>query len=168
MTDSFRVRPAVPADAESVTRIYNRFVETCTATWQTVPDTVEKRRSWLVNRRSRHPVYVAENDAGDIVAFAALSPYSDRGAFDDSAEVTLYIVEAAQGRGLGGMLMRTLIDDAKRTGLRVLVSRISGDRNASIALHRKYGFLDGGRIPGMGFKFGRRLDLVHLYLPLIP
>jgi len=163
MSDTYRIRPAVAGDAEAVARLYNHFVATCTATWQTEPDSADRRRMWLTGRKPQHPVFAAEDADGVLVAFAALSPYSERGAFAGTAEVTLYIADAAQGRGLGGELMRLLIAKAEEAGLHLLVSRISGDRVASIGLHRKYGFIESGRIPEMGRKFGRRLDLVYMH-----
>jgi L-amino acid N-acyltransferase YncA len=163
MTDSISIRHATPGDAEAIAAIYNVFVDTCTCTWQTVPDTVDYRRGWLIGRRREHPVFVAEAESGHVVAFASLSPYSNRGAFDHSAEVSIYIAEAAQGHGLGKRLMATLLESAKTSGLHLLVSRISGDQPASLALHTKCGFTESGRIPEMGFKFGRRHDLVHMH-----
>lgn len=163
MPDSFSIRRATPADAEAIAAIYNVFVATCTCTWQTVPDTVDYRRGWLIGRKAEHPVFVATNETGGVVAFAALSPYSNRGAFDQTAEISIYIADAAQGRGLGKRLMATLLDSAKASGLHLLVSRISGDQSASLALHAKCGFTESGRIPEMGFKFEKRHDLVYMH-----
>ncbi len=159
---SMRIRFATLADAEAIVAIYNVFVETCTCTWQTLPDTVSYRRDWLTGRKPEHPVFVAEDEAGRVVAFASLSPYSSRGGFDETAEVSIYISDTAQGRGLGKRLMQTLLDSAKASGLHLLVSRISGDQPASLAMHAKCGYTETGRIPGMGVKFGRRHDLVYM------
>lgn len=162
MTD-FTIRRATPDDAEGVALLYNVFVATCTSTWQTVSDTVEYRREVLTGRKPEHPVFVATDEAGRIVAFASLSPYSTRGAFDQTAEISIYIADAAQGRGLGRRLMQTLLDSAKASGLHLVVSRISGDQAASLALHAKCGFTESGRIPEMGLKFGKRHDLVYMH-----
>ena len=163
MPDDFSIRQATADDAGAIAAIYNVFVETCTCTWQTEPDTPEYRRGWLANRKPEHPVFVAEDAAGKVVAFASLSPYSPRGAFRETAEISVYIGEAAQGRGLGRRLMQTLLDSAKASGLHLLVSRISDDRAASLALHAKCGFTESGRIPEMGLKFGRRHALVYMH-----
>lgn len=162
MPDAPRLRPATPDDAQAITDIYNVFVAGCTSTWQTEPEAVEKRRAWLSGRRPEHPVFVAELD-GRVVGFGSLSPYSDRGGFRETAEISLYLAESAQGRGLGTRLMNALLDSARDTGvLHLVLARISGDRTASLALHAKAGFTDCGRIPEAGLKFGRRLDLVHM------
>lgn len=162
MTDT--IRPAEPADAEALTAIYNVFVTGDTCTWQTVPETAETRRAWIMHRdRRKHPALVATDESGRVLGFAALSPYSDRGGFTDLAEVAIYLDASAHGRGLGSRLLRELIDRARVAGLHLLLSRVSGDQTASLALHRKLGFVESGRIPEAGVKFGRRLDLVHLH-----
>ena len=157
------IRTATPDDAAAIAAIYNVFVAGCTCTWQTEPDSVEFRRGWLTGRKAAHPVFVAEDDAGAVVAFASLSPYSPRGAFDLTAEVSIYIADAAQGKGLGKRLLATLLDAAKTAGLHLLVARISGDQPASLALHAKHGFSESGRIPEMGYKFGKFRDLVYMH-----
>ena len=160
------IRPATPDDAGAIVAIYNVFVGTCTCTWQTSPDTEESRRQRLTGRKPEHPVFVAEDESGRIVAFASLSPYSDRGGFAETAEAGLYIEASSQGRGLGRRLMETLIAAAKKSGLHLIVSRISDDQPASLALHTKCGFSEYGRIPEMGVKFGRRHGLVYMGLRL--
>lgn len=164
--DSPIIRPARPEDAEAIDAIYNGFVAECTCTWQTEPDPVETRRARLTHHRAEHPVFVVENTDGGIVAFASLSPYSPRGGFAKTAEVGIYIDDAAQGQGLGSKLMSTLLEAAEKHGLRTLLARISEDQSASIGLHRKFGFVESGRIPDCGEKFGRRLALVYMSRPV--
>ncbi len=162
MTEPLRIRPATLDDADAITELYNGFVTGCTCTWQTEPDLPERRRAWLSGRKPEHPVLVAELD-GRVAGFGSLSPYSDRGGFRETAEVSLYLADAAQGRGLGTRLLRDLLESARASGvLHMIVARISGDRPASLALHAKCGFVECGRLPEAGLKFGRRLDLVYM------
>lgn len=37
---------------------------------------------------------------------------------------------------------------------------IGADNEASLRLHRRYGFSEAGRLPEVGHKFGRWLDIV--------
>ncbi len=41
-----------------------------------------------------------------------------------------------------------------------IVGGIAADNTASIALHLRFGFVENGRMPQVGLKFGRWLDLV--------
>lgn len=157
------IRRATPDDASGIVAVYNPYVTGCTCVWQTEPDTESSRRAWLSGRRERHPVYVATDDTGRILGFAALSEYSPRGGFAELAEISIYLAAETHGHGLGSRLIGLLLDSAKTSGLHGLVARISGDQPASLALHRKAGFAEVGRVPEAGYKFGKRLDLVYMH-----
>ena len=58
------VRLAVPADAAAICTIYNQGIEDRIATLETELRTADERRRWLLSRSPRHPVIVAEADAG--------------------------------------------------------------------------------------------------------
>jgi phosphinothricin acetyltransferase len=47
-----------------------------------------------------------------------------------------------------------------------MVAGIAGDNDVSIRLHAKLGFVETARMPEVGFKFGRWLDLVFMQLRL--
>ncbi|MGQ5710168.1 N-acetyltransferase family protein [Desulforudis sp. 1031] len=72
----FRVRRAVPRDAEAISVIYNQGIEDRIATLETEPKTAEEVGAWLA-RESRYAVLVAET-AGEVVGWAALNPYAHR------------------------------------------------------------------------------------------
>ena len=75
-------------------------------------------------------------------------------------EHSIYVDPAFQRRGIATALMLRLIDAAGRLGKHVMVGAITADNQASIALHARHGFRETGRLPEIGFKFGRMLDLV--------
>ncbi len=62
--------------------------------------------------------------------------------------------------------MNALVDRARREGKHVMVAGIDGDNTGSIRFHERLGFFEVGRMPGIGEKFGRRLDLVLMQLLL--
>lgn len=47
-----------------------------------------------------------------------------------------------------------------------MVAAIESENAASIALHKKLGFIESGRMTEVGTKFGRWLDLTFLQLRL--
>jgi len=60
-----------------------------------------------------------------------------------------------------------LIDDCTALGYRRMVAVVGDSANlSSIRLHEKLGFSQAGRIPSVGFKFGRWIDIVILQRPL--
>jgi len=84
--------------------------------------------------------------SGDgILGWAALSPVSRREVYAGVAEVSVYVAASARGFGVGGALMRALIEASERQGVWTLQSSIFPENLASVALHLKHGFREVGR-----------------------
>lgn len=62
--------------------------------------------------------------------------------------------------------MSALIDEARASGKHTMVAAVDGGNEASIRLHERLGFVEVGRMPELGAKFGRWQDLVLLQLRL--
>ncbi len=61
--------------------------------------------AWLTGRdRARHPVLVADDD-GVVAGWAALSPWSTRGAYARTAEASVYVDEGHRREGIGRLLL---------------------------------------------------------------
>ena len=80
-TFAYRVRPATPADAEAICRIYNQGIEDRVATLETELRTPDERRQWLTNRSPRYPVIVAEAEP----ASTSVRPPSEQASLTDPA-----------------------------------------------------------------------------------
>ena len=164
-TANLSMRPAVDDDAAAVAEIYNEAIRTTTATFDTVPKSTEDRAAWLAAHDERHPVFVAECD-GQVVAWAALTRWSDRPAYDQTAETSTYVAERYRGRGIGRTLKVRLIDEARRLGFHTLIAGAAEGSDASIRLNESLGFERVGTLREVGFKFGRRLDVHYMQLML--
>jgi L-amino acid N-acyltransferase YncA len=106
------------------------------------------------------PYLVAERE-GAVVGYAYASPYRLRPAYRYTAENSVYLHPARVGLGIGGQLMSTLLSECEARGLRQIVAIIGDSANiASIALHRRLGFVMVGTIRSAGYKFGRWVDTV--------
>ncbi len=77
-------------------------------------------------------------------------------------EHSVYVAEAAQRRGIASALLAALEAEARRTEMHVMLGGVAADNEASLALHRKHGFVETARMPEVGRKFGRWLDLVFM------
>ena len=159
------IRRAGLEDAAAIAAIYNQAVLETTATFDTEPKSVDDRRAWLSDRDERHPVLVALVD-GAVVGFASLSRWSDRPAYDDTAETGLYVHSGFRGHGIGRALKGALIDEARRLGFHCLLARVTADSAASLHLNREAGFETVGTLREVGRKFGRLLD-VHILQKLL-
>lgn len=84
-----------------------------------------------------------------------------------TAEHTILLAQSHWGRGLGRRLLESLMEQAVRAGKRVMVGGVDSSNVASIAFHTRLGFTEVGGMPGVGDKWGQRLDLVLLQRDLV-
>jgi L-amino acid N-acyltransferase len=160
MSESLVIRKAILDDAAAIAGIYNDAILNSTATFDTEPKSVEDRRDWLGSHDDRHPVLVAVA-SGRVAGFASLSRWSERSAYDDTAETSFYVHPEFRGRGIGRQLKAAIIDEARRLKFHTLIARIAEGSDASLHLNRSAGFAHVGTLRQVGRKFGRWLD-VHL------
>ncbi|UCH50868.1 MAG: N-acetyltransferase [Chloroflexota bacterium] len=154
------VRQAALDDLGQITEIYNDAIKKTTATFDTEPKTLEEQEEWFTNHDAKHPVMTAEQD-GIIVGWASLSEWSDRCAYSDTAEISLYVKEKHRGKGIGKELMKAIIQEGQKIGLHTVIARIADGNDISIELCKSFGFQHIGTIREVGKKFGKLLD-VHL------
>jgi L-amino acid N-acyltransferase YncA len=160
------LRDAREADVPALAEIYNEAVRNTVATFDTEPRSIDAQREWLRHHDSAHPVLVAERE-GEVVGWASLTPWSDRRAYDGTAEVSFYVRAEVQGRGIGRALLSTLVARADALKLHALLARIADGNAVSIHLHESVGFRPAGVMKEVGYKFGRWID-VHLLERMAP
>lgn len=165
MTTNRSLRLATANDLVAINAIYNHYVVTSTATYQTAPSTDSERATWFVAHGERHPVIVAEI-AGQVVGWGSLSPFHARAAFARTVENSLYIHPDFQRRGIGRTLLTELIARGRTAGHHAIIAAISANQEPSLALHHSFGFVDAGHLREVGFKFGQWLGLRYLQLTL--
>jgi phosphinothricin acetyltransferase len=150
------------ADLPAVTAIYNHAVVHTTAIWNDAVVDLENRRAWYEARRERgYPVLVAEID-GTVAGYGSFGDFRAFEGYRFSVEHSVYVAEAMRRRGIASQLLTTLIDEARRLGKHVMIAGVAADNDVSIRLHLRHGFVETARMPEVGIKFGRWLDLVFL------
>ena len=160
--ESPSLRPASLEDLAAINAIYNHYVLTSTATYQTSPETEEERRSWFTARNpARHPVMVVDINR-EIAAWGSLSPFGKREAFSGTVENSIYVHPDHHRRGFGKMLLLHQLAHASQAGHHTVIAAISAEQTASLTLHLAHGFKESGRLREAGWKFGQWLDLVYL------
>ena len=152
-----KARDAAVADSSAIARIYNEGIDDRVATFETRHRTANDVVQWL---DGRHPVVVIEDDAGDVIAFAATSIYRPRDCYAGIAEFSVYASRAARGRGAGRMAMDALFTAARDAGFWKLVSRVFVENTASRALLRATGFREVGIYEKHGLLDGVWRDVV--------
>jgi len=159
------VRDATAADLPAIRELFNALIPTTTVAWRDHEATVQEIATWFEGQHAEgYPVLVAEVD-GALVGYTCWSSF--RGAqrfpgYRHTAELTVHVDERHQGEGVGRELLHALIDEAARLDVHVLVAAVDAANEGSIAFHRALGFVEVARMPEVGRKFDRWLDLVLL------
>jgi len=159
------VRRATHADAPAINDIYNHYVRTSTATFDTVEMSLADRAEWLTHHGDEHPVLVVEQ-GGAVVAWGSLSRWATRAAWRHTVEVSTYVSASALGQGLGPILLRELVEEARRQGHHAVIAQISSDNLPSLKMGERAGFERVGTLREVGRKFGSWIDLAMLQLVL--
>lgn len=129
-----------PQDWDFVRAIYLEGITTGQATFETEAPDWER---WTAGHLPQCRL-VARNSDG-VLGWAALSPVSRREVYAGVAEVSVYVAASARGLGVGGALMRALIEASELHGVWTLQSSIFPENHASVALHLKHGFREVGK-----------------------
>ncbi|MBT3203176.1 MAG: N-acetyltransferase [Gammaproteobacteria bacterium] len=139
------IRNLIESDYPAVQAIYQQGIDMGDATFQSkTPDW----KSWNKTKLAACRLVAIDNSA--VIGWAALSPVSGLCVFNGIAEVSLYISNKAQGKGVGHNLLSALISSSEEQGLWTLQSGIFPENKASLALHKKNGFREVGVREKMG------------------
>ena len=167
---AFSIRPVEDGDIPDVREIYNHYVTNSVVTFDEDTWSIAQWREKFEHlQRLGLPFLVAESPTGQILGYALVQPMSSKSAYRYSVENSIYLGQAATGKGLGKALLVALIDACQEAGIRQMVAVISDKgAEASIALHEKLGFVEVGRMGRVGFKFGRWLGTIYLQKSIKP
>ena len=166
MPTEILVRDACEEDLPTILEILNQAIRETTAVWSYTPATIDSRRQWLQDRLERnYPVLVAESDH-KVVGFASFGDFRPWEGYRHTVEHSVYVTPERQRQGIGRLLLSGLIDRARAAGKHSMIAGIDAANAASIHLHSQLGFVEVGRLPEVGWKFERWLDLVLLQLVL--
>ena len=158
-----KIRTALHSDVRSITDVFNYYIANTNARFEERPFTLENRLNWFeqFSPNTKHQLLVAEHQ-GNIVGFACSQPYRPSEAFADTVEVTIYLSSDVKGKGTGSALYQALMEELKLQGVHRALSGIALPNEASIALHKKFGFREVGVFDSYAKKNGSYISSVWL------
>lgn len=161
------IRDARESDLPGILAIYNHVIENTTAVYSYKPHTLAMRREWFTARKKDGlPVFVAVTEEGKIAGFSSYGPFRAWPAYKYTVENSIYVSEQHRGKGIAKKLMEPLIAAAKAANMHAIIAGIDASNDASVQLHRSFGFEEVAHFRQVGYKFGRWLDLKFLELLL--
>jgi L-amino acid N-acyltransferase YncA len=159
------VRAAAAKDAVAIASLLNAFLTTTTTEWTETPHSAESVLVWL----NEHEVVLVAEEQDGVMGVAAFGWFRDvvkRPGYRFTVENTIHVREDRWGTGVGRKLMHALIDTARKSGKHSMIAAIDDANEASIRFHKRLGFIEVGRMPEIGAKFGRWRNLVLLQMHL--
>jgi phosphinothricin acetyltransferase len=160
------IRPAAQEDLPRIVEILNYTIENSHATFATQPTTVVERRAWFEHFAATgpHRLLVAQQ-GNDVLGYACSQPYRDHEAFRETAEASIALDVSCRGRGVGTTLYRALFDILVDEPVHVILAGIALPNDASIALHRKFGFTEVGTFRDYALKNGQYISSTWMQRP---
>ena len=163
MVTGLTIVSATPTDAAEIAQIYAHHVLHGVATFEVEPPQPEE----MARRIARvliggYPWLVAREASGRIAGYAYAGPFHSRAAYRFTCEDSIYLRADMSGQGIGAALLGALIAAAEAAGLRQMIAQIVAGDGGSVPLHRRFGFVETGRMTAVGRKHGRWLDVITM------
>lgn len=151
-----KIRKARPNDAPSIADLANAVIRDTAITFTAE----EKTTKGLVAAIRDSDAYFVACDGNTILGYACYFQFRGGPGYRHTMEHSIVLSESARGRGVGRALMSALETDARNKGVHSLFAGVSGENPAGVAFHASIGFREIARLPEVGYKFGRWMDLV--------
>ena len=140
-------------DLAAIVAINNHVAATSIANFATDPVTVDEQRPWFDRHAASGPYRLLVARSGpDVLGYAASGPYRMHEAFRHTVEVSISLHRSARGQGIGTALYSALFDHLVGEPVHVALAGIAVPNDASVALHRKFGFTDVGTFTDYAIK----------------
>lgn len=161
------IRHVEQDDLPALLDIYNHYVVHTPITFDLEPRTLRQRQAWLDGfaDNGRHQCFVAVKD-GAAVGWASSGRLKEKAAYAPSVETSIYLAPGQTGQGLGGRLYEALFAALAHADVHRLFAGVTLPNDASVALHRRFGFTHLGTYPEVGRKFARYWDVAWYWRAL--
>jgi phosphinothricin acetyltransferase len=161
--DPVEIRPGTEDDLAAIVAILNYTIVNSDATFTSEPVTVAERRDWFERFSPTGPYRLLVARRGDrVLGYAASQPYWDHERFGETVEVSIALDADCRGHGVGTALYRALFGCLASEPVHVALAGIVLPNDASVALHRTFGFTEVGTFHEYGIKNGRYLSSVWM------
>ena len=151
------IRTAAAGDAAPIAALWNPWIETTAITFSTA---LKSSEGLAADIAARGDAFLVAETGGALLGFATFFPFRGGTGYAHTKEHTVILSPEARGRGVGRALMAGLEDVARSQQVHSLFAGVSAENPAGVAFHAAIGFTEAARLPQVGHKFGRWMDLV--------
>ncbi|MBO1101226.1 GNAT family N-acetyltransferase [Enterococcus hirae] len=134
-------------DLPRIVAIYNQSILTKQSTADVAPITMEDKVAWFeAHDPKKRPLWIMQ-EAGEIIGWISLSDFYGRPAYDQTVEISIYIDETYQHRGIGQYAMDFVEKQLSGLGIETVLAFIFDSNQASQRLFEKNGYCLWGLLP---------------------
>jgi phosphinothricin acetyltransferase len=146
-------------DLPGIVDILNNVAASSIATFDTRQTSVAERHAWFKQFSPTGPyrLLVARRH-GRTIGYACSQPYRNHEAFRDTVELSVSLDAGCRSRGVGTSLYRALFESIADEPIHSVVVGIAMPNDASVALHRKFGFTEVGTFREYATKNGQYIS----------
>lgn len=153
-----KIRPYAAGDETAISDIYNHYISHTTVTFEEQPLSPTQMRERIESYLSSYPWFVCIVD-GVVVGYSYASQFHPRAAYRHTAELTVYLRQGFERRGLGRQLYAPLIHHLETQGCHAMLAAIALPNEGSVGLHEALGFAKVAHFSQVGHKFGHWIDV---------
>ncbi len=152
------IRKVNVQDARQIAEIYNFYVLETHHSFENEAVSVNDMMDRIDAITETCPFLVGEEN-GEILGFAYGTHYKPRSAYRHSVEVSVYLKNGLEHKGIGTNLYKELFAEIDKMDVHAIIAGISLPNDASIKLHEKFGFEKVAHFREVGFKMDRWIDV---------
>lgn len=154
------IRPATTADIPGILSIWNPVIRDTAITFNPQEKSPDDIAQMLADKAAAGFAFLVDVDDRGVTGFVTYGPFRNGAGYAHTREHTILLAPRAQGRGIGRALMHAVCDHARAQGVHSLFAGVSAENPAGVAFHTALGFAETARLPQVGWKFGRWIDLI--------
>ena len=139
---------ALLTDAPIINKIYNQTIDAGLATADTEPTTLVQREHWMQQHfNTNRTIWLIKNESSETLGWLSVSDFYGRPAYRATVEVSLYLDQAAQGKGYARAAMQELFKLCPQLGIKNIMAFVFAHNYPSVKLFESLGFKRWGLFP---------------------
>lgn len=154
-----KLRRAMKEDIPNVLSIYGYYVMETAVSFEYETPSLEAFTKRFEDIKNRFPYLVCEVD-GVVAGYTYTKNYYEDAAYAWSTEISVYVDEGFQRKGIASFFYRCMEELLKLQGYYTLYAGITGSNDKSVNFHRALGFEKIATYHKVGYKLGAWHDVL--------
>lgn len=160
------IRSANTNDSKVISDIFNHYVVNSFFTFEENPISTEGMQQKISEILDANLPFLVIINNDIILGYCNLHNWNNRLAYQHTKELSIYLNPNFTKKGIGSLLLSELLKNLNRESIHCILSTIAIPNEASVALHKKFGFEQASHMKQVGKKHGEWRDIEHWELIL--